>query len=163
MNYNCGRLWLRMAHINFFTGESWGFPRSSLAEDKILDNSAGIFQSSGSGGMGNEPADLPVPGRDAPETGVGHWGGTNVNHQFLIMWIISESNFQAKNAKIHDSSNTSPVLDGEIQLESSFWARKKHMFPINHQLPTPWRRWFLMPSSTRGLEWLDLGTSRQRV
>jgi hypothetical protein len=31
------------------------------AEDKILDNSAGIFQSSGSGGMGNQPAELPVP------------------------------------------------------------------------------------------------------
>lgn len=29
-------------------------------EDKILDNSAGIFQSSGSGPMGNEPAALPV-------------------------------------------------------------------------------------------------------
>ncbi|CAE7765662.1 pph-5 [Symbiodinium sp. CCMP2456] len=31
-----------------------------LLDDKILDNSAGIFQSSGSGGMGNKPAELPV-------------------------------------------------------------------------------------------------------
>ena len=31
-----------------------------LLDDKILDNSAGIFQSSGSGPMGNKPADLPV-------------------------------------------------------------------------------------------------------
>lgn len=31
-----------------------------LLDDKILDNSAGIFQSSGSGSMGNKPAELPV-------------------------------------------------------------------------------------------------------
>eukprot|EP00437_Effrenium_voratum_P001527 CAMPEP_0181433580 /NCGR_PEP_ID=MMETSP1110-20121109/19368_1 /TAXON_ID=174948 /ORGANISM="Symbiodinium sp., Strain CCMP421" /LENGTH=618 /DNA_ID=CAMNT_0023557043 /DNA_START=56 /DNA_END=1912 /DNA_ORIENTATION=+ len=31
-----------------------------LLDDKILDNSAGIFQSSGSGGMGNKPAELPL-------------------------------------------------------------------------------------------------------
>ncbi|CAE7499600.1 PAPP5 [Symbiodinium pilosum] len=31
-----------------------------LLDDKILDNSAGIFQSSGSGAMGNKPAELPV-------------------------------------------------------------------------------------------------------
>ena len=41
------------------------------AEDKILDNSAGIFQSSGSGGMGNQPAELPVPRRHVK---LGNWG-----------------------------------------------------------------------------------------
>lgn len=31
-----------------------------LLDDKILDNSAGNFQSSGSGSMGNKPTELPV-------------------------------------------------------------------------------------------------------
>jgi len=48
----------RVAGLDVSTWDFWDI--MDLLDDKILDNSAGIFQSSGSGPMGNEPAALPV-------------------------------------------------------------------------------------------------------
>lgn len=48
----------RVGGLDVSTWDFWDI--MDLLDDKILDNSAGIFQSSGSGGMGNQPAELPV-------------------------------------------------------------------------------------------------------
>mmetsp|Transcript_56460 Transcript_56460/g.105867 ORF Transcript_56460/g.105867 Transcript_56460/m.105867 type:complete len:618 (-) Transcript_56460:83-1936(-) len=48
----------KVAGIDVATWDFWDI--MDLLDDKILDNSAGIFQSGGSGAMGNKPADLPV-------------------------------------------------------------------------------------------------------
>jgi len=48
----------KVAGVDVSTWDFWDI--MDLLDDKILDNSAGIFQSSGSGSMGNKPAELPV-------------------------------------------------------------------------------------------------------
>jgi len=47
--------------VNGVDVSSWGFwDIMDVLDDKILDNSAGKFQSGGQGKMGNQPAELPV-------------------------------------------------------------------------------------------------------
>jgi len=53
--------YMAVKKVNDIDVATWDFwDIMDLLDDKILDNSAGIFQSGGSGEMGNKPADLPV-------------------------------------------------------------------------------------------------------
>ncbi|CAE7888690.1 PP5, partial [Symbiodinium microadriaticum] len=53
--------YMAVKKVNDIDVATWDFwDIMDLLDDKILDNSAGIFQSGGSGDMGNKPADLPV-------------------------------------------------------------------------------------------------------